>query len=521
MSKFAGMMDFTGLVRGRFTRQARRMDAWADAERARSVQCAQLRWLLKRAADTEAGRAYGFGRLASLPDLELRDAYSAQVPVVEYEDIRGQAERMVRGERDVLWPGVCRYFAQSSGTSGGKSKYVPITGESLRRNHIPGASDAVASYLRLNPRSRMFAGKGLILGGSFANELGDAVPAGVRVGDLSATLIHKTPALADLFRIPGKKVALMSDWERKLPAIIEAASRADVTNLSGVPSWFLILLRRMMSERGVENLHDVWPNLEVFFHGGISFKPYRAQYEEFTDPAKMHFLETYNASEGFFAVQTDFGDPAMQLLLDRGVYYEFAPLGSDGLYGAPVPLEETEAGRTYALIISACNGLWRYSLGDTVRVAEGGAGRITIAGRTKSFINAFGEELMEHNADAAIAEACAATGARVANYSAAPVYAEGGRRGRHRWLVEWTHAPADTEAFADILDRELQRVNSDYQAKRSGNIFLDRLELLTAPAGLFDRWLAANGTGKLGGQRKVPRLSPTPALMDSLLALMR
>lgn len=194
-----------------------------------------------------------------------------------------------------------------------------------------------------------------------------------------------------------------------------------------MPSWFLILLRRMMSERGVENLHDIWPNLEVFFHGGISFKPYRAQYEEFTDPAKMHFLETYNASEGFFAVQTDFGDPAMQLLLDRGVYYEFAPLGSDGLYGSPVPLEETEAGRTYALIISACNGLWRYSLGDTVRIAEGGAGRITIAGRTKSFINAFGEELMEHNADAAIAEACAATGARVANYSAAPVYAEGGQ----------------------------------------------------------------------------------------------
>lgn len=513
------MIDFTGLVRGRFARQARRMDAWAEPDSALSVQCAQLRALLQRASATEAGRNYGFSSLAALPDAELPGAYASALPVVEYEDIRHLAERMLGGERDVLWPGVCKYFAQSSGTSGGKSKYVPITRDSLRRNHIPGASDAVASYLRLNPRSRMFSGKGLILGGSFANELGDTVPPGVKVGDLSATLIYKTPALADLFRIPGRQVALMADWERKLPAIIEAASRANVTNLSGVPSWFLVLLRRMMRQRGVESLHAIWPNLEVFFHGGISFKPYRAQYESFTDPAKMHFLETYNASEGFFAVQTDFADPAMQLLLDRGVYYEFAPLGSDGLYGAPVPLHGVEPGHTYALIISACNGLWRYSLGDTVRIAPGGAGRITIAGRTKSFINAFGEELMEHNADAAMAAACAATGAAVANYSAAPVYADGGKRGRHRWLIEWTKAPADTEVFAEILDRELQKVNSDYQAKRAGGIFLDRLELLTAPAGLFDRWLATHGTGKLGGQRKVPRLSPTPTLMDSLLAL--
>lgn len=513
------MIDFTGLVRGRFTRQAQRMDSWSDIRTAMAVQRSQLRSLLREAADTEAGRSHGFAAMAGMPDKELDEAW-AGLPVVEYDDIRPMAERMLRGERDVLWPGVCRHFAQSSGTSGGKSKYVPVTAGSLRRNHMAGASDTVASYLRLNPRSRMFSGKGLILGGSFANELGEGVPPGVKVGDLSATLISRTPALADMFRIPGRKVALMADWDEKLPAIIAAAGRENVTNLSGVPSWFLVLLRRMMRERGAACLHEIWPNLEVFFHGGISFKPYRAQYEEFTDPAKMHFLETYNASEGFFAVQTDFADPAMQLLLDRGVYYEFAPLGSDGLYGKPVSLGEVETGRTYAMIITACNGLWRYSLGDTVRIAPGGSGRITIAGRTKSFINAFGEELMEHNADTAMAAACADTGAGVANYCAAPIYAEAGRRGRHRWLVEWTHAPADTEEFAAILDRELQRVNSDYQAKRSGDIFLDRPELITAPRGLFDRWLSANGSGKLGGQRKVPRLSPTPALMDSLLALM-
>ncbi|MCM1005410.1 MAG: GH3 auxin-responsive promoter family protein [Prevotella sp.] len=517
------MIDFTPIVRHRFIRQAGRMEAWRT--NARQVQIQTMRSLLQRASDTEIGRKYRFAALAVLPDEELETAYRTTVPIVEYEEIREQTLRMVHGERDVLWPGVCRNFAQSSGTSGGKSKYIPITSDSLRHNHIPGASDVVASYLRLNPQSRIFSGKALILGGSFANELGAEVPKEVKVGDLSATLIDRTPALANLFRIPNKHTALMADWEEKLPAIIKAASKANVTNLSGVPSWFLILLRRMMQEKGVDNLHDIWPGLEVFFHGGISFKPYRAQYESFTDMRKMHFLETYNASEGFFATQTDFADPAMQLLLDRGVYFELCEPSAEGDYADrranPRGICEVEPGRTYALIISACNGLWRYSLGDTVKVSTSGVGRITIAGRTKSFINAFGEELMEHNADSAMAAACAATGAAVANYSAAPVYAAGGKRGRHRWLIEWTKEPTDTEVFADILDRELQRVNSDYQAKRSGGIFLDRLELITAPAGLFDRWLAANGTGKLGGQRKVPRLSPTPALMNSLLKLFK
>lgn len=511
------MIDFTPLVRNRFIRQAQRMNKWPHT--AQSVQIAQLRTLLRKAAITQVGRKYHFGELADMNDTELPGAFAQALPIVEYEDIREQAEEMLYGGRDVLWPGVCRYFAQSSGTSGGKSKYIPITEASLRHNHIAGASDAVASYFRLNPCTRMFSGKGLILGGSFANELGSAVPHGVKVGDLSATLIYRTPAVADLFRIPRKPTALMSDWEHKLPAIIREASRANVTNLSGVPSWFLVLLRRMMKEKGVESLHEIWPGLEVFFHGGISFKPYREQYESFTDPTKMHFLETYNASEGFFAVQTDFADSAMQLLLDRGVYYELAPLKADGLYGAPVPVWGTEPGHIYALIITSCNGLWRYLPGDTLKVADTGVGRITIAGRTKCFINAFGEELMEHNAESALASACRIAGVAVANYSVAPVYAEGGKRGRHRWLVEWITPPADIQMFAAELDQQLQNVNSDYQAKRSGGIFLDCLEIITAPTGLFDRWLAANGTGKLGGQRKVPRLSPTPALMDSLLAL--
>lgn len=507
-------MDLTPLLRRHFVKQAARMDAWAA--HGVDVQNGILRWLLRTAAATEYGRQYDFAELAKLPDEAMTREYARRVPVVEYEQMRPLCERMVQGQRNLLWPGRCTHFAQSSGTSGGKSKYVPITTVSLRRNHYAGASDAVASYLRLNPRSRLFSGKAFILGGSFANELAD-LPRGVRVGDLSATLIEHTPRAANLLRIPDKRTALMADWEQKLSALIAAARRANVTNLSGVPSWFLVLLRRMMAEAGVENLCEIWPNLEVFFHGGISFRPYREQYEAFTDPAKMHFLETYNASEGFFAVQTDFADPAMQLLLDRGVYYELAPLQSDGTLGDALPLFEDETGRTYALIISACNGLWRYSLGDTVRLAA--PGRITIAGRTRSYINAFGEEVMEHNTEAALAAACRRTGAAVANYTAGPVYAADGRRGRHRWLIEWITPPSSIAEFAAILDTELQAVNSDYQAKRAGSLFLDPIEVITARPGLFDLYLSTHGTGKLGGQRKVPRLSPTPDLIATLRAM--
>lgn len=271
----------------------------------------------------------------------------------------------------------------------------------------------MACYLRLNPSSRLFSGKALILGGSFANELNPSeVPPGVRVGDLSATLIDKAPWIAAHMRTPSRELALMADWEQKLPLMVSTVAREPVTSLSGVPSWFLILLRRVMAEKGVENLHEVWPGLEVFFHGGISFAPYRAEYESFTVSSRMHFLETYNASEGFFAVQRDPQDPCMTLLLDRGVYFEFSPMQPDGSWGAPLPLSAIEPGHTYSLIISAPNGLWRYAIGDTVKFDAVAPPRFRIAGRTKSFINAFGEELMEHNAEAAMARTCRETAPR-------------------------------------------------------------------------------------------------------------
>lgn len=440
--------------------------------------------------------------------------------MVGYEDIRPDVMRMLRGERDILWPGICRNYAQSSGTSGGKSKYIPITARALARNHYAGASDAVASYLRLVPESRLFSGKALILGGSFANELPpNEVGHGMCVGDLSATLIQKVNPLVNFFRIPSKKVALMADWEKKLPAIIEVARKAYVTNLSGVPSWFLVLLRRLMEETGKDNLNDIWPGLEVFFHGGISFRPYRSQYESFTDPAKMHFIENYNASEGFFAVQTDFADDSMALLIDRDIYFEFAPLQPDGSQGNPVSIDAVEKGKVYALIITTSSGLWRYDIGDTVEICSVSPVKLRIAGRTKAFINAFGEEVMQHNAEEAISRACRVAECGIADYHVAPLYAEGGKRGRHQWLVEWTKAPNSIELFASELDKALQEVNSDYQAKRAGSLFLDSAEVLTAKKGLFDSWLASSGNRKLGGQRKIPRLANDRKIMEQLLRL--
>ncbi|MDE6648835.1 MAG: GH3 auxin-responsive promoter family protein [Muribaculaceae bacterium] len=502
-------MDFTSIARLIFASRAKRTEKWRG--NVESIQTSQLLWLLKKAAGTEIGRKYGFEDILNAKDPVA--AYQMTVPTVEYDDIRAYAMRMVDGEKDVLWRGKCTRFAQSSGTSGGKSKFVPITDDSLRLNHYPGTSDVVAHYLKINPASRIFSGKSLILGGSFANELN--LKSGVKVGDLSATLIDRMPKLADMVRVPEKRIALMEDWSEKLPALAKAASRSNITNISGVPSWFLTVIKEVCKLRNVDRISDVWPDLEVFFHGGIDFRPYRKEYESLTDPDKMHFMETYNASEGFFAFQNDLADHSMLLILDGSVFYEFNPIGD----GEPVPAWETEAGKTYELLISSSNGLWRYHLGDTVTVTATDPVKIRIAGRTRSFINAFGEEVMEDNANRAIEAACAATGAGIANYTAGPYYTHDNRRGRHQWLIEWNVKPDSMEKFRDVLDRTLQDVNSDYQAKRAHTIFLDPPEIISASKGLFDKWLANEGNHKLGGQRKVPRLSNNRKLLDELLRL--
>lgn len=503
-------MSLTNLLRSLFCRRAEA--AMRSAASDEATQRRVLADLLYRARHTELGRRYGFATLKSYEE------FAAAVPMVDYADIRPYVERMIAGESDVLWPGVTRRFAQSSGTSDGKSKYVPVTADSLRLNHYPGASCALAFYLLRHPGSRVFDGKSFILGGSFANEL--KLPPGVKVGDLSAHLIECINPLVNLVRIPSRKVALMTDWSEKLPRLVEASRRADVTNISGVPSWFLTVLKEVVAAEGASTIHDVWPRLEVFFHGGIAFDPYREQYRHITDPSRMHYVETYNASEGFFGAQDDPDDPSMLLLNDVGVFYEFIPFDSEGRrHDRAVAPWEVMPGHTYALVITSCNGLWRYRIGDTVTITSVNPLKFIISGRTKHFINAFGEELMVHNADAAIAATCAALGCDVTNYTAAPVYAGDRTRGRHEWLIEFSRPPADLELFADTLDAALQRENSDYQAKRSGGIFLDRLTVVAAREGLFDAWLAS--TGKLGGQRKVPRLSNDRRFIDAMLAFNR
>ena len=503
------MINFTPFVRSRFIDRLQQHARYID--HADAVQQGELVRLVEKAALTRIGRKYDFSTIRTYKQ------FASTLPLYSYEDLRPQIMRMVNGSKDELWPGRCYNFAQSSGTTGGRSKYIPITRESFQWNHYLGASDVVSHYLNLNPSSRIFSGKAFILGGSFANNL--QLKPGVRVGDLSANLIENMNPLANLMRIPGKQVALMEDWSEKLPRLVEASIGANVTNLSGVPSWFLTVLRQVLERTGKSSIHEVWPNLEVFFHGGIAFGPYRQQYEEICDMNKMHFLDTYNASEGFFAVQSDWSNQAMLLLLDVGVFYEFLPIEDiDSETPEVYPIWEVEKGRTYELIITAANGLWRYRLGDTVTIEQLNPVKIKIAGRTHSFINAFGEELMVHNADHAITLAAQETGAEVLNYTAAPVYAQGGKRGYHQWLIEFAHEPQDIDRFMQLLDRHLREVNSDYDAKRTGDIFLDGPELVIASPGLFDRWLAS--TGKLGGQRKIPRLNNNRNIIEQMLTMM-
>lgn len=504
------MLDLTPLLRPYFTARARRaLRLHDDVER---TQRGVLAWLLERARYTDFGRRHSLRRGVTPGE------FAAQVPLQSYPDVRDDVMRALRGEKDVLWPGRVTRFAQSSGTTDGKSKYIPVTADSLRSNHYRGGVYSVGYHLSHCGGSHLFSGKTFILGGSFANEV-SGLPRGVKVGDLSAHLIDCINPAVELMRTPSREVALMEAWEAKLPRLIDIASREDVTSISGVPSWFLTVLRGILAKAGAASIHDVWPRLEVFFHGGISFAPYRSQYQAICDPAKMHFLETYNASEGFFAVQDAPDAPGMALMIDDGIYYEFIPVTeADAASPRALPAWEVEEGGVYELVISSCNGLWRYRPGDTVRVRTTAPLRITVEGRTKQYINAFGEELMVHNAEEAMARACHDTGASVANYTAAPVYTTERAKGHHEWLVEFALAPASVEEFAAALDRHLCEVNSDYQAKRTGGIFLAPLTLRCVPAGFFDRWLAT--TGKLGGQRKVPRLCPDRHIIEPMLSLL-
>ena len=422
---------------------------------------------------------------------------------------------MRRGEKDVLWNGKVRWYAKSSGTTNDKSKFIPVSKECLQDTHYRGGTDAVALYLGQNPRSRMFDGKALILGGSHSPNYN--LPHSL-VGDLSAILIENVSPFVNHFRIPSKEIALLGDFEEKREKIARAAIRENVTNLSGVPSWMLSVLTRVMDISGKTHLEDVWPGIEVFFHGGVSFTPYREQYRQLITQPDMHYMETYNASEGFFGLQTDLQDRAMLLMIDYGIFYEFIPMDEiDRETPNVVPLWGVETGKNYAVVISTSAGLWRYMIGDTVKFTQKNPYKFIITGRTKFFINAFGEELIVDNAENGLKAACEATSAQIREYTAAPVYMDAHGKCRHQWLIEFAKEPESLTDFAHILDLKLQEINSDYEAKRYKDITLQHLEIIPARKHLFDDWLKSKG--KLGGQHKIPRLSNTRTYIDEMLSM--
>jgi hypothetical protein len=487
--------------------RVRQIERYAtDAE---EIQRRVLQQLVGKAAQTEWGRNYGYADIHDYSD------FAGKVPVSTYEEAKGFIDRMRHGESDILWKGKVKWYAKSSGTTNDKSKFIPVSRDGLNRIHYAGGRDAVALYLRNNPKSRIFDGRSLILGGSHAPNFN--LP-GSLVGDLSAILIENISPLVNLIRVPRKETALLADFMTKRDRIARESLNRNVTNISGVPSWMLSVLDRVLEISGKSHINDVWPNLEVFFHGGVAFTPYRERYHQIIDSEGMHYMETYNASEGFFGLQDNPADPAMLLMIDYDVFYEFIPLEQvDDPDAKAVPLWEVETGKNYAIIISTSCGLWRYQIGDTVKFTSTNPYKFIISGRTKSFINAFGEELMVDNAEKAIAEACRQTGAQVAEYTAAPVFMDVHGKCRHQWVVEFAKRPDDVQKFTDVLDTTLQRINSDYEAKRSNNVTLQKPELVEAKPGLFNEWLASKG--KLGGQHKVPRLSNSRKTIDEVLAL--
>ena len=500
-------MSLTSIVSKLFV--PRQHELRRHANGGEDLQRRALAQLVGAARDTEYGRNHLFGATRSYDD------FVRHTPLNTYEELKGDIDRMRHGERDILWPGRVCWYAKSSGTTNDKSKFIPVSAQGLRDTHYRGGQDCVAMYLANNPRSRMFDGKGLILGGSHAPNYN--LP-GSLVGDLSAILIENINPLVNLVRVPKKQTALLADFEVKRDRIARETIGKNVTNLSGVPSWMLSVLSRVMELSGKRHLEEVWPGVEVFFHGGVAFTPYRSQYEQLITSPGMHYMETYNASEGFFGLQNDPQDKSMLLMLDYGVFYEFIPMDEFGTDNpTAVPLWGVETGRNYAMVISTSCGLWRYILGDTVSFTSVNPYKFIITGRTKSFINAFGEELIVDNAERGLAMACAETGAEVSDYTAAPVFMDGRAKCRHQWLIDFARPPRDVAEFASVLDKRLQELNSDYEAKRYKDITLQHLEVVVARPGLFNDWLKLKG--KLGGQHKVPRLSNDRTYIDEMLRL--
>ncbi len=484
------------------------------------VQEDWLKRLLFEAQDTEWGRKYDYKSINNVEE------YRNRVPISDYEAFSPYIQRLIKGEQNLLWNTDIKWFAKSSGTTSEKSKFIPISRESLEECHYKGGKDMFAIYCNNNPDTYVFDGKGLAISGSrkFFELNNEAY-----YGDLSAIIIQNLPLWAEFYRIPDLSIALMDEWESKIDKLAAATITKNVTNLSGVPSWTLLLIKKVLEISGKDNLCQVWPNLELYAHGGVNFKPYKEQFMKLIPSDKMHYLETYNASEGFFGIQDRNDADDMLLMLDYGMFYEFIPfqeLSNLQTLNSQLPtpnspkalsIHEVELDKNYALVITTNGGLWRYLIGDTVKFTSLNPYRIQITGRTKSFINAFGEEVIVDNAERALNIACEKSESLVNEYTAAPIYIEDGKNAAHEWLIEFEKAPQNLEYFTEILDNALKSLNSDYEAKRYRNLILCKPLIRSIPPGTFYKWLKKKG--RLGGQNKVPRLSNDRQYIEEILSL--
>lgn len=481
-----------------------RIEGWkahpADAQRE------VLQDLVTAGQYTEFGKKYNFSQLFNLR------AFKQTVPVHEYEDLKPYIQRIMEGEQNVLWNTPVYWFAKSSGTTSDKSKFIPVSEESLEDCHYKAAKDVLTMYYQFNPDSDLLTGKGLVLGGSHTiNPLNQEA----QYGDLSAVLLQNSPFWGHWLRTPDLSIALMDEWESKIEMLAQSTIKENVTSISGVPTWTLVLFRRILEITGKSSIADVWPNIELYMHGGVSFTPYREQFQKIIGKT-IHYLEMYNASEGFFAAQDIPGEEGMLLFVDHGIFMEFMPIEEYGKkHPQTIGLKKVELGKNYALVITTNGGLWRYLLGDTIQFTSLQPFRIKVSGRLKHYINAFGEEVIVDNTDKAIAIACEKTDAIVNDYTAAPVYFSDDGNGAHEWLIEFEKPPADLDQFTAELDAALKCINSDYEAKRYKDIALRMPLLRSLEKGVFNTWLKSKG--KLGGQHKVPRLSNDRKYLEEII----
>jgi hypothetical protein len=462
-----------------------------------------------------AGQYTEFGRLFNFDAIQTLDQYKRQVPIQEYNDLKPYIERMLQGEENLLWNTPITWFAKSSGTTSDKSKFIPISEESLQDNHYKASKDVLSLYYAAHPESVLLTGKGLVIGGSHQiNQLHEDV----QYGDLSAVLLQNSPFWGHWLRTPDLSIALMDEWEEKIEKLAQSTIHENVTSMAGVPTWLIVLLKRILEITGKSTIIEVWPNLELYMHGGVSFVPYRAHFEKLIG-APINYLEMYNASEGFFAAQDDITAEGMLLMLEHGVFYEFMPIEEWGKeQPRTLQLNEVELGKNYAPVITTNGGLWRYLLGDTIQFTSISPYRIKVSGRLKHYMNAFGEEVIVDNSDKAIAMACKKTGAAVKDYTAAPVYFSEAENGAHEWLIAFDKEPEDLSLFVEALDTALKQINSDYEAKRHKDIALRLPVVHAVPPQTFENWLRYRG--KLGGQHKVPRLSNERDTLEQIKAFM-